>query len=157
MAAGFSVNAGLHRALEEDPVDLSRVRALIALAKNDGLVLDQHDLGYLIDQRMKRAMVALQSDPRNTELLDAALDLARNLREFPFRLNLWQAQNIWHDVLLASPQFLNGLEPVPVERWRERFLELGRQMYIAVEQLVVEDAPAPAAERSSPGVEVSVP
>jgi alpha-amylase/alpha-mannosidase (GH57 family) len=157
MAAGFSVNAGLHRALESDPVDLARVHSLIVLAKDDGLSLDQHDLGYLIDQSMKRAMVSLQSDPLNEELLDRTVDLARALREFAFRLNLWQAQNIWHDTLVASPQFLNELESASAERWREGFLELGRQLGIAVEQLVVEDAPSAAREGAPTPSEVSTP
>ena len=38
MAAGFAINAGLRRALEDDPIDLARVRSLISLAKSDGIV-----------------------------------------------------------------------------------------------------------------------
>ena len=58
MAAGFAINAGLRRALEEEPIDLARVRSLISLAKSDGVVLESHALRYLTDQHMKRAMVA---------------------------------------------------------------------------------------------------
>ena len=56
---------------------------------------------------MKSTMVSLQADPLNGELLDRALDLARVLREFPFRLNLWQAQNIWNDMLSSVPRVPN--------------------------------------------------
>src|SRR6202000_3252019 len=134
-----ALNAGLRRALEEDPVDLARVRSLISLAKSDGVVLESHSLRYLTDQHMKRAMVELHARPLETPRLDHALLLARTLRELPFELNLWQAQNIWYDTLSKSNRFLLGLEASAGEGWRENFLELGRQLSIAVEQLVVEE------------------
>jgi len=139
MAAGFAINAGLRRALEEEPIDLPRVRSLISLAKSDGVVLESHALRYLTDQHMKRAMVRLQSKPLEPESLEHALTLARTLRELPFELNLWQAQNIWYDTLIKANRFLLGVEASAAERWRENFLELGRQLSIAVAQLVVEE------------------
>jgi alpha-amylase/alpha-mannosidase (GH57 family) len=139
MAAGFAINAGLRRALEEDPIDLARVRSLIALAKSDGVTLESHSLRYLTDQHMKRAMVELHARPLETARLDHALILARTLRELPFELNLWQAQNIWYDTLAKSNRALLVLEASAAELWRENFLELGRRLSIAVEQLVVEE------------------
>jgi hypothetical protein len=139
MAAGFAINAGLRRALEDDPIDLARVRSLISLAKSDGVVLESHALRYLTDQHMKRAMVQLHAKPVEPGLLDHALTLARTLRELPFELNLWQAQNIWYDTLTKSNRFLLGLEHAAAEAWRATFLDLGRQLSIAVEQLVVEE------------------
>jgi hypothetical protein len=84
-------------------------------------------------------MVHLQAKPLETDSLDHALTLARTLRELPFELNLWQAQNIWYDILIKSNRFLMGTEAKAAEHWRENFLELGRQLSIAVEQLVVEE------------------
>jgi hypothetical protein len=103
------------------------------------VVLESHALRYLTDQHMKRAMVRLQAKPLEPESLEHALTLARTLRELPFELNLWQAQNIWYDTLTKSNRFLLGVEASTAERWRENFLELGRQLSIAVEQLVVEE------------------
>ena len=139
MAAGFAINAGLRRALEQEPIDLKRVRSLISLAKSDGVVLESHALRYLSDQHMKRAMITLHAKPLEEDGLEHALTLARTLRELPFELNLWQAQNIWYDTLTKSSRFLLGLEDSVAEPWRTTFLELGRQLSIAVEQLVVEE------------------
>jgi alpha-amylase/alpha-mannosidase (GH57 family) len=139
MAAGFAINAGLRRALEEEPIDLPRIRSLISLAKADGVMLESHALRYLTDQHMKRSMIQLQARPLEAQNLEHALTLARTLRELPFELNLWQAQNIWYDILLKSYRFLVGVEAVVAEQWRANFLELGRQLSIAVEQLVVEE------------------
>jgi alpha-amylase/alpha-mannosidase (GH57 family) len=147
MAEGFAVNSGLRRALEDDSLDLEHIHALIALAKTDGVPLEQHQLSYLIDQSMKQAMVALEADPLDLDHLERTIASVRTLREFPFPLNLWQPQNIWYDMLTESPAFLRDLEqPSAAERWRERFFELGRQMGIAVEQLVVEDSGQSAPE-----------
>jgi len=51
---------------------------------------------------MKRAMVELQISAGSLEALDRALALARTLVELPFELNLWQAQNIWYEILRVS-------------------------------------------------------
>jgi alpha-amylase/alpha-mannosidase (GH57 family) len=147
MAAGFAVNASLRRTLEADPIDTARIRSLITIAKNDGLTLDRYELSYLVDQRMKQAMISLEAKPLDLERIEHTISLARALRELPFRLNLWQAQNIWYDTLTAAPQFLNDVDRTIAEQWRERFLELGNQLGIAAEQLVVEDmVPAPLEE-----------
>ncbi len=144
-AAGFAVNAGLRRALEGDTLDLERIRTLIALAKTDDVPLEQRELSYLIDQSIKRALVALEADPLDFDHLERTIASVLTLREFPFQLNLWQPQNIWYDMLTESPAFLRNLEqPSAADRWRERFFELGRQLGIAVEQLVVEDDAQPA-------------
>ena len=153
MAAGFALNAGLRRALEEDPIDLARVRSLIALAKSDGVTLESHSLRYLTDQHMKRAMVELHARPLETARLDHALVMARTLRELPFELNLWQAQNIWYDTLAKSHRFLLGLGAAAAQAWRENFLELGRQLSIAVEQLVVEEGSLTGAGLNAASIE----
>ena len=138
LAAGFAINAGLRRALEGDPINLPRVRSRFPWPSPTGWCW-RATPPYMTDQRMKRSMVELQAKPLETDNLDHALTLARTLRELPFELNLWQAQNIWYDILIKSNRFLMGIEAKAAERWRENFLELGRQLSIAVEQLVVEE------------------
>jgi hypothetical protein len=59
---------------------------------------------------MKRAMVELQMSAGSLEMLDRALTLARNLVELPFELNLWQAQNIWYEILRTSSYALTALD-----------------------------------------------
>jgi hypothetical protein len=99
--------------------------------------------------------VQLHAKPLESGNLDHALTLARTLRELPFELNLWQAQNIWYDTLTRSNRFLLGLDAASAEVWRANFLELGRQLSIAVEQLVVEEGslaipPLPRLAESTP-------
>ncbi len=146
LAAGFSINAGLRRALERTPIDAVQVRALLGLARADQIVLDSHLLGYIADQRMKRAMVELNLGPESPETLDDALTMAKTLRLLPFELNLWHAQNIWYDTLRLYRKRPMGLHDEDAVPWMEKFYELGRCLSIAVDELVVEEESTLTAE-----------
>jgi alpha-amylase/alpha-mannosidase (GH57 family) len=142
LAAGFAINAGLRRALESEPVDAPQVRALLAFASADQIQLDSQMLSYLADQRMKRSMLALYANFENMEVLDGAVLAAKTLRELPFELNLWQAQNIWYDTLRLSLNRARSLSPDVLARWTTSFHQLGECLFISVDDLVVEEEPA---------------
>jgi hypothetical protein len=125
LAAGFAVNAGLRRALESDPIDQAMLRSFLSLAKADQVPLESADLSYIADQRMKRAMVDLQMSAGSLEMLERALTLAQSLVEMPFDLNLWQAQNIWYEILRTSSYGLTSLGKDEHPRWDKLFNELG--------------------------------
>jgi alpha-amylase/alpha-mannosidase (GH57 family) len=125
LAAGFAINAGLRRALEADSIDLAQLRSYLLLAKADQVPLETATLSYIADQRMKRAMIELQMSSGSLEILDRALVLARTLVELPFELNLWQAQNIWYEILRTSSYALTALEAEDRPRWDKDFSELG--------------------------------
>ncbi len=130
LAAGFAINAGLRRTLEGDPIDLAQLRSFLSLAKADQVPLDAATLSYIADQRMKRAMVELQMSSGSLEMLDRALVLARTLTELPFDLNLWQAQNIWYEILRTSGYALTALPADERPRWEKDFNELGSYLTI---------------------------
>ena len=125
LAAGFAINAGLRRTLEAEPIDLPQMRYLLSLAKADQVQLESATLSYIADQRMKRAMVELVMSSGSVEMLDRALGLARTLTELPFDLNLWQAQNIWYEILRTSDYALTALAAEDRPRWDKDFDELG--------------------------------
>ena len=125
LAAGFAINAGLRRVLEIEPVDLAQLRSFLTLAKSDQVPLETATLSYIADLRMKRAMVELQMSSGSLEMLDRALLLARTLTELPFDLNLWQAQNIWYEILRTSGYALTALTAEERPRWDKDFNELG--------------------------------
>jgi alpha-amylase/alpha-mannosidase (GH57 family) len=125
LAAGFAINAGLRRALEADPLDQAQLRSFLSLAKADQIALESQTLSFLADQRMKRAMVELQMSSGSLEILDRALALARTLVELPFDLNMWQAQNIWYEILRTSAYALAAQTKEERPQWDEKFFELG--------------------------------
>jgi alpha-amylase/alpha-mannosidase (GH57 family) len=142
LAAEFAINAGLRKALEGDPVDQALLRSFLALAKADQIPLETATLSYIADQRMKRAMVELQISAGSLELLDQALALARTLVELPFELNLWQAQNIWYEILRVSSYGLTALAADDRPRWEKDFCELGSCLSIDYEAISAQDLTA---------------
>ncbi len=142
LAAGFAVNAGLRRALESDPVDQALLRSFLSLAKADLVPLETATLSYIADQRMKRTMIELQMSSGNLEMLDRALTLGRTLVELPFELNLWQAQNIWYEILRTSTYALTALDPENRQRWDKSFSELGSCLSIDCAAIVAQDPAA---------------
>jgi alpha-amylase/alpha-mannosidase (GH57 family) len=142
LAAGFAINAGLRKSLEIDPIDQPLLRSFLALAKADQVPLETATLSYLADQRMKRAMVDLQMSSGSLEVLDKALTLGRLLAELPFDLNLWQAQNIWYEILRTSNYSLTALAAEDHPRWESDFSELGTCLSIDCATIRMQDQSA---------------
>jgi hypothetical protein len=147
LAAGFAVNAGLRRTLETDTIDEAQLRSFLSLAKADQVPLETATLSYIADQRMKRAMVELQMSSGSLEMLDRALALVRVLVEMPFELNLWQAQNIWYEILRTSGYALTALATDDQPHWEKDFKELGAWLSIDYAAICAKD-PAAAGEGS---------
>ena len=147
LAAGFAINAGLRRALEGDPVDEALLRSFLSLAIADAVELDKPTLSYVADQRMKRAMVELQMSSGSLEMLDRALSLVRVLLHLPFELNLWQAQNIWYEIMRSSGYALTSLVADDRPQWSEDFGKLGSLLSIDTTSIQAQEAhPAAASE-----------
>jgi alpha-amylase/alpha-mannosidase (GH57 family) len=145
LAAGFAINAGLRRTLETEPIDLAQLRSYLSLARADQVPLDTATLSYIADQRMKRAMVELQLSAGSLDILDSTLALARTLAELPFELNLWQAQNIWYEVLRTSSYALTSLTAEDRTRWEKDFGELGSCLSIEIGSIRAEEESRAAA------------
>jgi alpha-amylase/alpha-mannosidase (GH57 family) len=139
LAAGFAINAGLRRVIETNPIDQAQLRSFLSLAKADQVPLEIPTLSYIADQRMKRAMVELQMSSGSLEMLDRALALARTLIELPFEPNLWQAQNIWYEILTNSAHVLTALATADRPRWDKDFNELGSCLSIECASIRAQD------------------
>jgi hypothetical protein len=139
VAASFAINASLRQALEAEDYDTSEVARLLRRAKTDGVTLDTALLAFTADKAMKRAMVRLETasaEPHAMAALNETLATAQSLTTLPMEVNLWQAQNIWNDMLRRS-----GAKYWTAE-FRTGFRKLGMALNIAVESLVVEEGVA---------------
>ncbi len=146
LAAGFAINAGLRQALEAETLDGARVRTLLRLGRTDHVELNSALLGYVASQRVKRAMDRLRArllDASGTPVdaarasVEEALELAQLVRDFPFEVNLWQAQNIWHEVWVA--RFRSGSNGSSA--LEDRYRALGHALLIAAERLQTDGVP----------------
>jgi alpha-amylase/alpha-mannosidase (GH57 family) len=136
VAATFAINASLRRALEAEVYDPPEITRLLRRAEIDNVTLDSALLSYTADKRMKRAMVHLESaaEAQNIAVLNETLAIAESIESLPMDVNLWQAQNIWNDMLRSAESGFWSRE------WRETFMKLGTAMNIAVEELVTEES-----------------
>jgi hypothetical protein len=137
LASSFAINASLRRAVEAEQFDPVEIETLLDRAATDQITLDAPLLSYTAGQRMKRAMVQLEAaaalgTPAAAPLA-AAVTVADTLRNMPFEVNLWQAQNIWNDLLRRSDKRYWS------EEWKEGFKRLGLALNIAVDRLVIEE------------------
>jgi hypothetical protein len=141
VTAGFAINASLRQALEVETYDAADVGRLLRRAEIDHVTLDHNLLSYTADKRMKRAMVRLeaaayqadaQQSPFNQAIMNETLAIAESLKSLPMEINLWQAQNIWNDLLRRSDTDYSSRE------WREGFRRIGLALNISVDELVVE-------------------
>ena len=139
LAAGFAINAGLRRVIEGDPVDEAKLRSYLSLAKADQVLLDTATLAYIADQRMKRAMLELHMSAGSLEMLERALVLARTLSELSFERNLWQAQNLWYEILRTPRRAPAALEAGDRPRWEKDFDELGRCLSFDTDAIRADD------------------
>ena len=139
LAASFAINASLRRAIEAEPFDDEAVTDLLARAANDHVALDAPILAFAAGQRMKRAMVRLEAAAAESSSVAAlntlheALTIAGLIRSMPFEVVIWQAQNIWNDLLRRIDDGYLSRE------WKADFKKLGRSMNIAVDELVIEE------------------
>jgi alpha-amylase/alpha-mannosidase (GH57 family) len=137
LAASFAINASLRHAIEADIFDPAEIESLLNRAKTDQINLDTHLLSFTAGHRMKRAMVRLEAaaegEPSAAGALSQALTIANTLHQMPFEVNLWQAQNIWNDLLRR------GDKNYWTDEWKEGFKKLGEALNIKVDQLVIEE------------------
>jgi alpha-amylase/alpha-mannosidase (GH57 family) len=136
LTAAFAINASLRHALEAETYDTVEVVRLLRRASIDNVTLDSALLSFTADKRMKRAMVRLEGavEAQSMAVLHETLAIAESLQSLPMDVNLWQAQNIWNDLLRRSD------DRSWTREWRDGFLRLGCVLNIAVDQLVVEES-----------------
>jgi hypothetical protein len=91
---------------------------------------------------MKRSMIELLMSSGSQEILERALALARIVVELPFELNLWQAQNIWYEILRTTGYGLLVLSKENRPRWEKSFNELGSCLSIDCAAIGAQDLPA---------------
>jgi alpha-amylase/alpha-mannosidase (GH57 family) len=142
VTAGFAINASLRRCLDAQDFDSAEIARLLRRATLDHVSLDVPLLSYTADRRMKRSMVRLeaafethasaQQGQQTLAILNETLAIADCLQTLPMEINLWQAQNIWNDLLRRSDATYWSRE------WREGFRKIGLALNISVDELVID-------------------
>jgi alpha-amylase/alpha-mannosidase (GH57 family) len=137
IAANFAINASLRRAIEADHFDPAGIEALFLRASTDHVAIDSAALSFAAADRIKRAMVQIETAVNAGQSPEAslrtALSIALALRTMPFDVNLWQAQNIWNELFRRDDR--SNCSP----ECKLAFKKLGEALYICVDQLAIDE------------------
>ncbi len=126
MAADFILNTDLRRALERRPLELARIGAMVQEAGKLGVDLDAPTLEFAIRGTIEAIAGEFRREPADSNVMDefaASVGLAHSL---PFEVQLWNAQNVWHELRLGYYTAMRESAD-----WSEKFRELGRQLDFA--------------------------
>jgi alpha-amylase/alpha-mannosidase (GH57 family) len=121
-AAALVINSNLRRALEAEPLDVARIRALVDEAVRTRVALDKAGLGYALQRTLERRVDRYAGEPVSEERLREVKELLGLVRALPFDVNLWRVQNVYWDLMTKAP---------PETKARPDFVELGGALGIA--------------------------
>ncbi len=144
VTAELAINASLRRALESEVYSAPEMARLLRRAEMDNVKLDLSILSYAADHRMKRAMITLKASVRKqipSALLEA-LTIAESLRALPGPSNLWQAQNIWHELS----------DQMGTEHWKDEWIDSFRRLGAALKIDVNSFMPEPTLRDPTPEI-----
>ncbi len=131
VAAELVLNASLRASLENGHLDLPRITALLQEAEMEGVPLDVPALRYALTrsiERLARRHVETPGDLPLLRQMSAAVSLAASA---PFTLDLWEAQNRYHQVRNGMLPEMAAQAEAGVEEageWVDAFTELGQRL-----------------------------
>lgn len=104
-----------------------RLRGKIEDAKNFNLKLDRTDLTHAASQRSRSLLLALADCPTDRHRLTQTIDDFEELLSLPWPIDLWQAQNIYFDIVKQSTRsdFATKNLDTMTQEWQQQFRKLG--------------------------------
>jgi len=97
-AAEYALNLDLKNAFSQDILDGNAIMSLISEIGKWNLSHDLLETELIIRKRLEHDMARLQKDPEDIPLIDAVRGTMALVRLLPFRINLWEPQNMYYDM-----------------------------------------------------------
>ena len=135
ITAQFVLNADLEKTLSSDPVDSVRISMLLELVKREGVQVEESSVGYAASNALTRLLKSIQETPQKTELLQQANVLVSILEMLPFKVNIWDAQNIYYSLLQTEFPSMGRRHDQVSRRWAEAFFDLGEKLGVSAPPL----------------------
>ncbi|HEX5411602.1 MAG TPA: DUF3536 domain-containing protein [Terriglobia bacterium] len=135
IAAEFTLNSELRRLLEADQLDADHIRGLLDEMRRAGVVFDDAPLEFAIRRNLERLAAMFFENPDDILRLhafEAAVDVAAML---PFKVRLWQPQNIFFEILQRRHEEVRSRAAAgdrSAQEWLEIFRALGTKLSVYV-------------------------
>ena len=132
ITAQFVLNSDLEKTLASDPVDSVRISMLLELVKREGVQVDEAAIVYAASNALTRLLKSIQQSPQKTELLQQANVLVTILELLPFKIDTWDAQNIFYSLLQTQFPSIARRHDQVSRGWTEAFINLGEKLEVSV-------------------------
>jgi hypothetical protein len=134
-AVEYAINSLLRRACSADELDSDRIRSLLREAQVSNISLDKTTTEFLLRQKIDVLARRFSAEPSN---LGTLLDLQKALRivkQMPFPVNLWSAQNHIYSVqsgLYVRTKRRAQRGDAKAQEWLDAYLNLSELLMIRV-------------------------
>jgi alpha-amylase/alpha-mannosidase (GH57 family) len=139
VSSEFVLHNAILRCLENETLDLARIRQLLDTARQHGISLDP-SLTSGFRRRLELLIDRWTQNPLNPEALAQLPPLVALMQVAPFEVDLWTAQNSFYEMMTSIASLRH--EDANSD-WRQQFSSLGENLGIVVK------LPSPEAVRSA--------
>ena len=127
----FVLGNAVRRCLAEEKPDFEPIKKLLDTASRDGIGLTDASLSPALNQRLKALLRRWQRKPADLATLQALEALVKLAHVPPFKVDLWEAQNLYYELL----QTISANSHLYVDRnWLGHFHKLGDELGVAPSQ-----------------------
>jgi alpha-amylase/alpha-mannosidase (GH57 family) len=101
-AAEFVLNADLHRATQNDELEVNRIENLLHEAQLEGISLDSTSLEFSFRRAVERLAEKFSENYEDISTLQELESAIQLLGRLPFEVDLWKVENICYEMLQTS-------------------------------------------------------
>ncbi len=135
IAAEFTLNSELRRLLETEDLDRDQIQALLDETRRAGVPLDEPTLEFALRRNLERMAAAFLDNPDDFQRLQAFESAVEVATVLPFKVRLWQPQNVFYEVLqqrYAEFRDQSVQNDEAAQEWVKSFLALGAKLRVYV-------------------------
>jgi len=131
--AETALNLNLQKIFTSETIDAGRLMESVNEIKSWDVVVDAVALEFIIRHRTEGAMAAMLEEPENAQRLDELILLVESMALLPLRVNLWQIQNMYWNMLQSRASALKSAAGAANgEEWSEAIVNLGQRLFFNV-------------------------
>lgn len=135
-AVEYAINSLLRRACSAEELDAERIRNLLREAQGSNITLDKTTLEFLLRKRVDALAVRFAADPSSLEKLNDLRKALLIVKQMPFPVNLWSAQNHVYGIqsgLFQRTRRRAQRGDAKAQIWMDDFLALNELLSIKVQ------------------------
>ena len=135
-AVEYAINSLLRRACSSDELDSERIRSLLREAQASNITLDKTTLEFLLRRNVEGFAARFAADPGHLDRLHALQNALKIVKQMPFSVNLWSAQNHVYATQTGVLQRIRRKAQrgdARAQTWVDDYLALNEQLSIRVQ------------------------